>query len=211
MTAKSIPRLLAISDLASGEVSPDFWFRMLAEAGSSDSGRIDTVLIREKALTDLDGLRLLEQARQALGSSRQILVSTRVDLAIAARTAGVHLPSSSVPASAIRQRFGHRLLIGQSTHHPEEVAEAKAAGVDYVTFGPVFDTPSKRVYGTPTGLEGLGQAVRQGLPVLALGGIGPNQMAEVAKAGAAGIAGIRAFQSRRGLLEMTDLRRRLWP
>ena len=80
-----------------------------------------------------------------------------------------------------------------------------------VRFGPIFPTPSKVRYGPPPGLAGLRQAVAHGLPVIAIGGIGPEQMAQVADAGAAGVAGIRAFFNTEGIRAMVTECRRLWP
>jgi thiamine-phosphate pyrophosphorylase len=77
------------------------------------------------------------------------------------------------------------------------VAEARSAepeGADFVIFGPVYDTPSKRQYGPPQGLaalERVASAVR--LPVLAVGGITPARVGEVQRAGAAGVAVIGAI------------------
>ena len=111
----------------------------------------------------------------------------------------------------MRHRFGDALRIGCSTHQPEEVEAARRAGADYAIFGPIYPTPSKASYGPPPGLAGLRRAVSCGLPVIAIGGIGPEQMSEVAEAGAAGVAGIRAFFDSRTVEEMATERRRLWP
>ena len=181
-------RLLAISDrrrLPGEDLGP--WLDALAEAG------VDAVQLREK---DLGGRRLLELARLArrrLGPDRLLLVNGRADVALAAGADGVHLPAAGLPIAALRRRFGDRLLIGRSTHHPAEVREAAAAGADYVTFGPVWATPGKERYGPPPGLSGLRRAAAVGLPVFALGGVTIERLPEAAAAGARGAAGIRVF------------------
>ncbi len=194
---------MAISDRRALGRPLDDWAREL-------SGLVDALQLREK---DLSGLELFELAcgvrRAAPGMT--MLINRRADVALASGCAGVHLTSSSLPVAAVRRRFGGALLIGCSTHRPEEVEAARRAGADYAIFGPVFPTPSKAPYGRPPGLEGLRRAVACGLPVIAIGGIGPEQMAEVAKAGAAGVAGIRAFFDPKTVEAMAAEARRLWP
>jgi thiamine-phosphate pyrophosphorylase len=95
--------------------------------------------------------------------------------------------------------LGPGQLVGVSTHSPAEALAAAREGADYVVFGPVYDTPSKREYGRPQGLPALAEACRQTpVPVLAVGGVTPERVGELRAAGAAGVAVIR------GLLEAED-------
>ncbi len=208
IASRRVPRLLAISDrprlpdAPDTDASSDRWAAWLR--GLLDD-QVEALLIREKALDDLDQLALAQATHAAQEQGRApatVLVSGRADLAIASGLAGVHLPASEIPASLIRATLGERLLLGRSTHHPDEVAAARDDGVDYVTFGPVFATPSKARYGEPPGLNGLERATRHGLPVLALGGITPERVRSTAEAGAHGVAAIRSFVD-------PDTRRRL--
>ena len=171
---------------------------------------VDAVQLREKDLSARDLLALARGLRRASRGAR-VLVNGRADIALAGGCAGVHLTSSGLPIESLRRRFGQALVIGRSTHRPEEVEAARAAGADYAIFGPVFPTPSKAPFGPPPGLDGLRQAVAYGLPVIAIGGIGPKQIPQVAAAGAAGVAGIRAFFTAESTRRMVDQRRRLWP
>jgi thiamine-phosphate pyrophosphorylase len=164
------------------------WLRELAAAG------IDGVQIREKDLDDRALLNLVRLARAELPAGTTLLVNGRLDVALAAGAAGVHLPVDGVPLSALRERFGGRVLLGRSTHTLEEVERARRDGADYVTFGPVYATPSKAGYGPPAGLERLAAAARLRIPVYALGGVTLSRFGEVAAAGAAGVAAIRMFQ-----------------
>ena len=199
------PRLLAISDRRLlGARSLEDWLGELA-------GRVDAVQLREKELTDRRLLELGRRARAAAPRELRILINGRADVAIASGCDGVHLPSDGMPIAALRHRFGDRLLIGCSTHHPDEVEAARRDGADYVVFGPVLPTPSKAAYGPPPGLEGLSRAARHGLPVLAIGGIGPDEMAAAAEAGASGAAGIRAFHDLETVERMAAESHRLWP
>jgi thiamine-phosphate pyrophosphorylase len=86
-------------------------------------------------------------------------------------------------------------LVGISCHSIEEIREAEDAGANYVFFGPVFDTPSKRSFGTPQGVARLQEACHSvQIPVIAIGGVNEENSSECIRAGAAGIAAIRMFQ-----------------
>lgn len=192
-----VPRLLAISDAAERRGRPlETWLGELEAAG------VDAVQVREKELGDRALYELVQAFRRLW--PRTLLVNGRIDVALAAGADGVHLPSAGLGVAALRRRFGTQVVIGRSTHYPEEVAAARQAGADYVTFGPIFPTPSKARYGRPPGLEGLRRAVATGLPVIALGGVGPDELPEVVGAGAAGVAGIRAFHDPRILERWSD-------
>jgi len=152
------------------------------------------VHLREK---DLGGAALLALAR-ALASvceraGQLLLVNDRVDVAIAAGAHGVHLPGAGLPPQEARRLLGSGRLVGVSCHGEEEVRRALAGGADFATFGPVFETPSKRAYGQPVGLEALGRAARLGLPLVALGGVDPENASRPMAAGAQGVAAIRAW------------------
>ena len=184
------PRLLAISDRRQlGPAGIEGWLAALAE------GPVDGVQIREKDLGDREILALARMAREALPAEKLVLVNRRADIAVAAGADGVHLTSKGLPVAALRRRFGQGLVIGDTTHSVEEVLAAGRDGADYVTFGPVWPTPSKERYGPPPGLTGLRRAAAVGPPVLALGGVTIPRAREAAAVGAAGIAGIRLFLS----------------
>jgi len=158
-------------------------------------GGLKAVQLREK---DLSAAAQLPLARQLRDLTRRygarLLVNDRVDLALAVGADGVHLGGHSLPVELVRQLVGPRLLIGVSTHNDTEIARAAADGADFVTFGPVYATPSKTMFGPPQGLRALAEACRcSALPVFALGGITPARVAEVRSAGAAGIALIAAI------------------
>lgn len=129
------------------------------------------------------------------GSTTRLLVNDRFDIARMAGAHGVHLTSQSLPAAVVRQICGDDFLIGVSTHSLETAVDARAAGADFVVFGPVFETESKRAFGPPQGLDKLREVTKalEGFPVVAIGGINLENVIECFGAGASGMAAIRLF------------------
>lgn len=129
------------------------------------------------------------------GTATRLLVNDRADLARAAGADGVHLTARSLEASIVRRAFGPELLIGVSTHSPAEARAAYEHGADFAVYGPVFDTPSKRAYGPPVGLEALREVAQKlaPFPLVALGGVTLENARDVLSAGAAGVAAVRLF------------------
>ena len=164
------------------------YIRRAAAAG------IDMVQIRERDLSARDLLSVADAATSSRpASTTTVLINDRADVAACAG-AGVHLTTRSVKADAVRKAFGPSMPIGVSTHSLEEAREAEQGGADFVVFGPVFETESKKGYGPPVGAEALRVvAARVGIPVLALGGINLSNFREPLDCGAAGIAGISLF------------------
>jgi len=156
-------------------------------------GGARAVQLREK---DMGALELLELARRLRRLTREhsasLIVNDRIDVALAADADGAHLGWRSLPVGVARRLLGPDRLIGVSTHSPSEAARAQEQGADYVTFGPVFDTPSKRGLVATQGVEGLAECVRAvDLPVVAVGGVLPEHVASLRDAGAIGVAVIR--------------------
>jgi len=108
----------------------------------------------------------------------------------------VHLTAQSLPADVVRNICGPDFLIGVSTHSLAEARAAHAADADFVVFGPIFDTESKRAFGEPQGLDKLREITSAlgEFPVIAIGGITCENFASCIAAGASGIAGISMFE-----------------
>ena len=158
-------------------------------------GGVAAVQLREK---DLDARALLDLAAALLPPCRRagvpLLINDRIDVALASGADGVHLPGNSFRVGEARSLLGQGRIIGVSTHSPEEVAAAAAAGADFAFFGPIYATASKAGFGAPQGVEGLQAAcAAASIPVIAIGGITPARMSEIRRAGAAGAAVISAI------------------
>lgn len=162
----------------------------LAEAFAAG---IDLVQIREPDLSTRELYHLTCAVRACAPNPAQVLVNDRADIAAACHV-GVHLTTRSLTAQVVRKTFGESMVIGVSTHTLAEAREAETDDANFVVFGPVFDTPSKRAYGLPVGVNALQQVCSNlQIPVLALGGIKLENYQPALAAGAAGLAAISLF------------------
>ncbi|WP_092345938.1 thiamine phosphate synthase [Desulfuromusa kysingii] len=155
------------------------------------------IQLREK---DLSAAELYPLAKELRCLTHQyhslLLINDRVDLAQAVNADGVHLGHHSLPIDVARKVIGSKLLIGASTHSHSEITRAYEQGADFVTYGPVYFTPSKAPYGKPVGLQSLQDICKYApLPVYALGGVKTENALETLQSGVAGIAAISALLS----------------
>ncbi|MGB7437723.1 MAG: thiamine phosphate synthase [Candidatus Acidiferrum sp.] len=161
---------------------------------------VDWIQIREKDLSGRELAALVTEAIRRVPPSCQILVNDRLDVAFVAGAAGVHLGEQSITVEDAKRlvaekNFGKNFLIGVSTHSLEAAQRAQRDGADYLFFGPVYETPSKAAFGPPQGLQRLTEVCGSvSIPVIAIGGITPENARDCQRAGAAGIAAIRLFQ-----------------
>ncbi len=174
--------------------------------------KVDWVQIREKdmparELVDLvrDAVRAGAALASAAGTrdghvAPRVVVNDRLDVALAAGAAGVHLGRESVNVRDVVKwcRSGNappEFMIGLSCHSIEEAREAESAGANYILFGPVFETPSKRAFGEPQGIARLAEVCASvGIRVIAIGGVDEVNAQDCVRTGAGGIAAIRMFQ-----------------
>jgi thiamine-phosphate pyrophosphorylase len=153
------------------------------------------IQLRER---DLSAKELMTLARevQAVTASRtsQLLMNDRIDVALALEGVGVHLRSNSLPVSVARQLLGARRLLGMSVHAVEEAVQAESQGADYVILGPIYETPSKQMFGPPLGIHTLEKACRLvRIPIVGIGGVTAARACEMRRAGAFGVAVITAI------------------
>lgn len=144
----------------------------------------------------LSARQLYVLTRQALlfSPGKKVIVNSRLDVALAARAHGVHLPSNSPAPYLFRPITPPGFLIGVSCHTLDELRQAESEGADYVFFSPIFQPFSKPDYHPGLGLPALRQACAAvNIPLFALGGITLENAPHCVEAGAAGVAGISLF------------------
>ncbi len=165
------------------------------QARAACRGGAAVVQLRAKLASDRDAFSWAAEIRAATREAGVLfLVNDRFDLALLADADGVHLGQQDLPPRQLPPEARKRLLIGRSTHSLEQARAACDEPVDYVAFGPVFGTRSKRSPYDACGLEALAEVVRLAAPrpVVAIGGIDADNAGAVAAAGAAGMAVISA-------------------
>lgn len=158
-------------------------------------GGVKAVQLREKDLPGGELHRLAVDLRRLTSDyAARLIINDRPDIALAVEADGVHIGASSLPVAAARRLLGRDKIIGYSAHALDEARCAQADGADFVTFGPVYPTPSKAAYGEPCGINKLADVVSAlEIPVIALGGISPANITEALSANIRGIAVISAI------------------
>jgi thiamine-phosphate pyrophosphorylase len=156
---------------------------------------LPAVQVREKDLAAADLAALCRPLRTLTRDhGARLVVNDRVDVALAVGADGVQRTHASLAVDDIRIVAGHRLAIGASVHSLEDALDAERRGADWLVFGPVYDTPSKRRWGAPQGVDRLAKVTANvRIPVIAIGGITPERVTAMRAAGAAGVAAIAAI------------------
>jgi thiamine-phosphate pyrophosphorylase len=167
---------------------------------------VRAIQLREK---DLSVRQLFDMAvwmRELTGEyGAKLFINDRVDVALSVGADGVHLGINSIPAHAVRKISGDKLIVGVSTHSVQEAEAAENDGADFVTLGPIYETPSKLKYGKPIGVDTVREArSRTSIPLFAVGGIKSDRVKEVMDAGADGIAMISAILGSNDIKESTE-------
>ena len=168
---------------------------LISAAEAALEGGVRALQLREKDLSRAELRPLAQELRQLTRTYRaKLLINQHLGLALETDAVGDHLSAGSPLLECAREQLGPEKLIGVSTHSQDEIDRAALFAADFVSFGPVFATPSKMRFGPPQGLTALTEACRQApLPVFALGGITAARQADVLTAGAFGIALISAI------------------
>lgn len=189
MSDRALPRLHVVTDDAvlAGEGWIDRAVDVLATGGARVALHIRGHQTRSRTLFEA-ARTLVPHVRR---SGAALFVNDRVDVALATEVDGVHLGGGSLPFGEARALLGPAHWIGVSCHGAAELA-ASAVGADYVFLGTIFETPSHPGRGG-AGLGGVQEAVRWApdLPVIGIGGIGPEAASILVGAGAWGVAAIR--------------------
>jgi len=160
-------------------------------------GGVRAVQLREKDLSSRELYELAYEMRKLTSRyGARLFINDRVDIALAVDADGVHLGNESMPIYRARKVLGETMMIGVSCHNQVNAITAQEKGADFITFGPVFPTPSKSIYGEPLGLAKLEEVTGLlQIPVFALGGIKRDKVPEVIACGIRGIALVSAVLS----------------
>ena len=152
------------------------------------------IQLRERDLSARELVTLAREVQAVTVSCRsQLLINDRIDVALALEGVGVHLRSNSLPVSVARQLLGAQRLLGISVHAVEEGLSAQSQGADYIVLGPIYETPTKQMFGPPLGIHTLEKACRLvRIPIIGIGGVTTARAREMRRAGAFGVAVITA-------------------
>jgi thiamine-phosphate pyrophosphorylase len=157
------------------------------------AGGVDVVQLREKRLAE-DELASIAHATRALCNrlGALMIVNDRPGVALEAGADGVHVGQEDMPVAAVRERVGEELLVGLSTHTPEQIDAVDAGLVDYIGVGPIHETPTKP--GRPAvGLELVRYAAAHApVPFFAIGGLDAGNLRGALDAGATRVCVLRA-------------------
>jgi thiamine-phosphate pyrophosphorylase len=168
-------------------------------------GGVRAIQLREKDLSirELLGLAYkLRELTQRYGA--RLFINDRVDVAIAVGADGVHLTTTSMPTYSVKRTWGG-LIVGVSCHNEAEALEAEKEGADFITLGPIYETPSKIKYGPPLGLDIVRQVrAKTDIPIFAIGGVRLENIEEVLREGAYGVALISGIFSSRDIRKTTE-------
>jgi thiamine-phosphate pyrophosphorylase len=165
---------------------------LLERIEAAVSGGVRIVQLREKQRPAGELARLAQEAQKRIGGQAALMINDRVDVALAAKAQGVHLPAAGLDARVVRS-LAPGLIVGRSVHAAREAAHVSQADVDYLLLGTIF--PSRTHPGGTVGGIGLVRATRPfvRVPLVAIGGITAGNAAEVIEAGADGVAVVSAI------------------
>jgi thiamine-phosphate pyrophosphorylase len=187
----TLPRLYLITDVTLSRLDHAEQVSRMVAGGAS------IIQLREKNLSPAE---FFGQARHAIAVARhagaRIIINDRVDIALAADADGVHLGQDDLPPGAARRILGPDKIIGFSTHNYAQAMKAASFPVDYIAVGPIFETSSKQNPDPVVGLselERIRAAVPRQIPLVAIGGINFESVADVIRAGADSVAVISAI------------------
>ena len=180
-----LPKLYPILDTSCFSQSEDIY----QFAQELISGGATFLQYRNKSGNARAMLEQAQELKRITGSSIRLMMNDRADLCLAAGFAGCHVGQDDLSPEAVRKIIGKDLLLGVSTHNPEQLKEADQSSADYVAIGPVFQTASKINPDPIVGLEGVRRArALTNKPLVAIGGITRANCREVIEAGADSVA-----------------------
>lgn len=163
--------------------------------------KVKLIQLRDKTYDTAGFYKNALLIRRLVKDKALYIINDRIDIAQAARADGVHLGQDDLPVKAARAILGPHRIIGKSCHSLKQAIQAEREGVDYISIGPIFKTPTKPGY-RPAGLKVLSETCqRLKLPIVAIGGINTDNIESVREAGARLIAVVRAICKARNVAQ----------
>ncbi|BBD08564.1 thiamine phosphate synthase [Desulfovibrio ferrophilus] len=158
-------------------------------------GGATVIQVRDKNASTSEFIALAKAVQTAItGTDAKLIINDNVEVARAIGADGIHIGQSDLPYHEARAIMGPEAIIGLSVETMEQVIQAEGWGVDYMGISPVFDTPTKTDTAAAWGLDGLALARHAtSRPLVGIGGIGPDNAADVIRAGANGVAVVSAI------------------
>ena len=185
MSIRLSSRLYAIIDVSAGTSLES----LIAFATELKAGGVQLLQYRNKFASSRQILEQAKELKRVLGPTVQLIMNDRADLCVAASFDGLHVGQDDLSPEGARKVIGKTLVLGVSTHNPDQVALAEKEPVDYIAVGPVFATASKLNPDPVIGLDGVRRArelTRK--PLVAIGGITRKNCRSVIEAGADAVA-----------------------
>ena len=176
-----LPKIYPITDTALSSLSHTEQVKRLVAGGAT------LIQLREK---NNSGCAFYADAADAIRIARltgaNVIINDRIDVALALGADGVHLGQTDMPVTAARCLLGDDSIIGFSTHNIEQAKAALDLPIDYLAFGPIFPTQSKRNPDPIAGLDALSiiRSINSRLPLVAIGGIDKSNVVRVLSRGA---------------------------
>jgi len=184
-----LPRLYPILDVSCFASVPDSTKVLLDFAKEIQSAGIYWLQYRNKQGSSKQMLSHARELRRVLGPEVTLIMNDRADLALAAGLDGIHVGQDDLPVDAVRRIVGPNVIIGTSTHNPDQLRLADQTDADYLAIGPVFATSSKANPDPVVGLEGVRLARALSVkPLVAIGGVTRANCRSVLDAGADSVA-----------------------
>ncbi|HUV04603.1 MAG TPA: thiamine phosphate synthase [Armatimonadota bacterium] len=176
------------------------------------AGGASAIQLRDKHASDEYLIQAGLQIRELTSAAGALfIVNDRVEVALACGADGIHLGQGDLPAPDLRPLLAGKIL-GVSVATAEEAARARSDGADYLGVGPIFATSTKTDAGEPVGTRRIRimRSASSGLPIVAIGGINENNLAQVARDGADAAAVISAVVCADDMVEATRRLVRIW-
>ncbi len=194
----SLPPLYLIADPSTYQngdtLDLNSFFEGLREA---IAGGLQLLQYRDKHRARGEMFQIAKQIREITSTGGvRLIINDEIDLAMAVKADGVHLGQDDFPVSMARQLLGKTAIIGLSTHNPAEACEAAAQTIDYIGFGPIFPTTTKKNPDSAVGISKIAAIRKQtSLPIYAIGGIQFSALQNIIDAGASGVAVASALKN----------------